>query len=295
MIENNEGLYVLHTKNTTYMFNVMEAGHLEHLYYGRRIKVDLDKENGGAWPFIEKHAFPPGNTNQYDREHATFTLEDMCLEMSSYGKGDIREPFIEVTHEDGSFTSDFLLKDADEWRPECWQMIRQRSDLWFFFFTKRIDRFMECIPDDWGDGYDNVIVGCTVENQAMADYRLPIFRSLPIKHKSIIVAPMLTAINLEQYLDKTIDEVAVGGESGLDARPCHYDWILALREQCVAKDVAFRFHQTGARFVKDGKMFRVPRRFQLSQAHKANIDCKIGEYLVPETVKFEWKDSDYHD
>lgn len=193
------------------------------------------------------------------------------------------------------FTSDFLLKDADEWRPECWQMIRQRSDLWFFFFTKRIDRFMECIPDDWGDGYDNVIVGCTVENQAMADYRLPIFRSLPIKHKSIIVAPMLTAINLEQYLDKTIDEVAVGGESGLDARPCHYDCILALREQCVAKDVAFRFHQTGARFVKDGKMFRVPRRFQLSQAHKANIDFKIGEYLVPEKVKFEWKESDYHD
>ena len=112
MIENNEGLYVLHTKNTTYMFNVMETGHLEHLYYGRRIKVDLDKENGGAWPFIEKHAFPPGNTNQYDREHATFTLEDMCLEMSSYGKGDIREPFIEVTHEDGSFTSDFLFEKA---------------------------------------------------------------------------------------------------------------------------------------------------------------------------------------
>lgn len=112
------------------------------------------------------------------------------------------------------FTSDFLLKDADEWRPECWQMIKQRSDLWFFFFTKRIDRFMECVPDDWGDGYDNVIVGCTVENQEMADYRLPIFLSLPIKHKSIIVAPMLTAIDLTPYLNDTIEEVSVGGESG---------------------------------------------------------------------------------
>ncbi|MBQ5451920.1 MAG: DUF5131 family protein, partial [Bacteroidales bacterium] len=28
------------------------------------------------------------------------------------------------------FTSDFLLKDADECRPECWQMIKQRSDHW---------------------------------------------------------------------------------------------------------------------------------------------------------------------
>ena len=174
-------------------------------------------------------------------------------------------------------------------------MIRQRCDLWFFFFTKRIDRFMECVPDDWGDGYDNVIVGCTVENQDMADYRLPIFLSLPIKHKRIIVAPMLTAVNLAPYLDDTIEEVAVSGESGIDARPCNYDWILAVREQCIAKDIAFRFHQTGARFIKDGKMYRVPRRFQLSQAHKANIDYKIGKYLVPQTVKFEWKDSDYHD
>lgn len=29
------------------------------------------------------------------------------------------------------FTSDFLLKDADAWRPECWEMMRLRSDLWF--------------------------------------------------------------------------------------------------------------------------------------------------------------------
>jgi protein gp37 len=174
-------------------------------------------------------------------------------------------------------------------------MIKQRSDLWFFFFTKRIDRFMECVPDDWGDGYDNVIVGCTVENQEMADYRLPIFLSLPIRHKSITVAPMLTAIDLMPYLNDTIEEVSVGGESGFDARPCNYDWILAVREQCIAKDIAFRFHQTGAHFIKDGKMYRVPRRFQLSQAHKANIDYKIGKYLVPQTVKFEWKDSDYHD
>ena len=179
------------------------------------------------------------------------------------------------------FTSDFLLEDADEWRHECWEMIKRRSDLWFYFFTKRIDRFLECVPDDWGEGYDNVVVGCTVENQEMADYRLPIFLSLPIKHKSIIASPLLTAMNLMPYLDETIEEVSVGGESGVDARPCDYDWVLALREQCIAKDVPFRFHQTGARFIKDGRMYRVRRCHQLSQAHKANIDYKIGKYLVP--------------
>ena len=34
------------------------------------------------------------------------------------------------------FTSDFLVEGADEWRSEAWEMIRKRSDLTFFFFTK---------------------------------------------------------------------------------------------------------------------------------------------------------------
>lgn len=193
------------------------------------------------------------------------------------------------------FTSDFLLQDADEWRPECWQMMRQRSDLWFYFFTKRIDRFAEVIPDDWGEGYPNVLVGCTVENQQMADYRLPLFKAAPIRHKSIIVAPMIGPVNLSDYLDDTIEEVSVGGESGIDARPCDYSWVLSLRAQCVEKNIPFRFHQTGAHLLKDDCIYRIPRRFQLSQAHKANIDFKIGDYFVPETTQYQWDESDYHE
>ncbi|MBQ3635304.1 MAG: DUF5131 family protein [Bacteroidales bacterium] len=140
------------------------------------------------------------------------------------------------------FTSDFLLSDADPWRPECWQMMRERSDLYFYFFTKRIDRFMDCLPPDWGDGYDNVLVGCTVENQQMADYRLPIFLSLPIKHKSIIIAPMLSDVDISRYLSPQIEEVAVSGESGVFAHPCNFDWILHVRQQCIDHDIAFRFH-----------------------------------------------------
>src|SRR5690554_3938383 len=66
------------------------------------------------------------------------------------------------------FSTDFLIEDGDEWRSQCWEMMRERSDLNFLFLTKRIDRFMNCIPENWGDGYDNVIVGCTVENQRQA-------------------------------------------------------------------------------------------------------------------------------
>lgn len=179
------------------------------------------------------------------------------------------------------FTSDFLLEDADEWRPEAWAMIRERSDLTFFFFTKRIIRFAECMPGDWGEGYDNVIIGCTVENQAMADLRLPLFMSLPIRHRAIIVAPMLERVDLTPWLDRPIEEVSVSGESGTAARVCDYDWILDLRRQCLEKDVPFRFHQTGAKLLKDGKLYRIRRPFQISQAVKARINYRIGEDYKP--------------
>ena len=185
------------------------------------------------------------------------------------------------------FTSDFLLEDADLWRAECWKMMKERKDCYFYFFTKRIHRLKECLPDDWGDGYDNVLIGCTIENQEMADYRLSIFRELPIKHKSIIIAPILGKIDISKYLDSTIEEVSVGGESGMDARPCNYDWVLYLREQCINVNVPFRFHQTGARLIKDGKEYRILRRYQHSQAKKANINFHIGKYLIPETASYK--------
>jgi len=131
------------------------------------------------------------------------------------------------------FSSDFLLKDADAWRSDCWHMIRARQVCCFYFFTKRIERFMDCIPEDWGDGYDNVLVGCTCENQDRADFRLPIFNSLPIRHKSIILGPMLSSIDLRPYLNDSIEEVSCSGESGWNVRPLNYDWVLDVRTQCM--------------------------------------------------------------
>lgn len=183
------------------------------------------------------------------------------------------------------FTSDFLLADADEWRPECWDMIRTRSDCRFYFFTKRIDRLEQCLPPDWGDGWDNVIIGCTVENQERADFRLPIFLSLPIRHRAIICAPLLEKLELSPYLDESIEEVSAGGESGCHARICRYEWILGIREQCIEAGVPFTFHQTGAHFEKDGRLYNIPRDHQLSQAKKAGIDYRIGNGGVPETAE----------
>ena len=69
-------------------------------------------------------------------------------------------------------TSDFFLEEADDWRKDAWSMIKARPDLDFLIITKRIHRFTINLPADWGEGYENVSIGCTMENQEMADYRM---------------------------------------------------------------------------------------------------------------------------
>ena len=172
------------------------------------------------------------------------------------------------------FTSDFLLADADGWRPEAWSMIRSRPDLTFLFVTKRIHRLMDCVPEDWGKGYENVHIYCTVENQRRAEERLPLFLEAPVRHKGIICEPLLEAVDLSPWLGSQIVEVIVGGESGNDARLCSYDWVLELRRQCVEAEVSFTFKQTGAWFQKNGRCYRIPRKYQHSQAKKAGIDYR---------------------
>jgi len=170
------------------------------------------------------------------------------------------------------FSSDFLVEEADEWRPEVWKMMKLRTDLTFIFLTKRIARLEKVLPADWGGGYDNVIIGCTVENQLQARLRLPIFLKLPIKHRNIICEPLLEAIDLSPYLSNEIEMVLVGGESGSEARVCDYDWVLSLRNQAISKGIAFHYHQTGAKLLKDGILYKIPRKNQSDQAHKAKLD-----------------------
>lgn len=102
MISQNQDVFYLATAHTAYLFRVTQTGHLEHLYYGRKIR-----EPESADALQQSCVFAPGNTSICGKEHGNFSLEHLRLEMSSYGKGDIREPFIEVRHADGSITSDF--------------------------------------------------------------------------------------------------------------------------------------------------------------------------------------------
>ena len=96
--------FLLETERSSYAFHILPTGQPEHVYYGPRIEV-RDPEDLNA--LTEKHVFPPGNTIVYNPEHTEYSLEDVCLEFSSLGKGDQREPFMEIGFPDGSRSPDF--------------------------------------------------------------------------------------------------------------------------------------------------------------------------------------------
>ena len=74
MIRQLGKVFVLDTKHTTYCFQVLETGHLEHLYYGKRLRIEDEKD---IESLAEKQAFPPGNSNVYDAKYPSFSLENM--------------------------------------------------------------------------------------------------------------------------------------------------------------------------------------------------------------------------
>ena len=87
-----------------------------------------------------------------------------------------------------------------QWREDAWLMIHRRSDLHFFMITKRPERILQCLPEDWGVGYENVTICCTMENQRRVDERMPLYMNLPIKHKTIICEPLLGPIDFHGWL-----------------------------------------------------------------------------------------------
>lgn len=173
------------------------------------------------------------------------------------------------------FTSDFYISEADGWRSEAWEIMRRRSDVDFLICTKRAERIRQCLPSDWGNGYENVILAVTCENQAAADVRLPIFLQIPSKRRYVLVAPILEYVDLTEYLKSGgIDQVSVGGESYENARLCNFDWVKQIYLDCKQYGVEFDFHQTGSNFLKDGRAYKLKHGDEYVQAQKGEAYLK---------------------
>lgn len=156
-----------------------------------------------------------------------------------------------------AFKTDFFIEYGDIHRERCWEEIRNHPQYIFLICTKRVSRIVECLPADWSDGYDNVVIMVTTENQKRVEERIPEFLKIPCKHRWIAAMPLLEPINIKKYLIQGIEHVEVGGErasNGL-ARPLSYDWVVNLAEQCSQTNTRMSFMAVGSKFIMDDEVY----------------------------------------
>ena len=117
MIRIVNNCYILTTPGSCYAFRINEVGLPEHLHYGAPLGWTADTPDqtieNDCDALAEKRVFEPGNAIAIDQEHKYINLEDLRLEASSVGKGDLRDPFVLLRFVDGSTTADFRFVSAE--------------------------------------------------------------------------------------------------------------------------------------------------------------------------------------
>jgi protein gp37 len=182
--------------------------------------------------------------------------------------------------------ADVFDKNAPEFeRARLWRLIVATPYLDWLLLTKRIGNAWKMLPPEWVDSLaprmpDNVWIGATVINQEEADRDAPKLLALPARVRFLSIEPMLGPVDVsfampwrttqDGLLNRSLDWIIAGGESGPHARPAHPDWFRSLRDQCATAGVPFLFKQWGEWAEHDGH--KPTRVF--------SMDTDIGETLA---------------
>lgn len=147
--------------------------------------------------------------------------------------------------------SDWFHEDADPWRDEAWSIIRARPDAIFQILTKRSDRVREHLPADWGDGYPNVWLGVSVEDDRQHK-RLDDLRDVPAIVRFVSAEPLIGDARLRGKL-KGYHWLITGGESGAreTSRPMHPRWAWEALRAGAEEGLALLHKQNGNWLVAD--------------------------------------------
>ena len=101
----SNGIIRLDSRRTSYIMRVGETGHLENLYYGRRLRPDSDLN-----ALAQKRVIGIGTGVAYSERKPLVFMDTMCLETSTPGKGDFRTPAVQVEYSNGMTTLDFVYR-----------------------------------------------------------------------------------------------------------------------------------------------------------------------------------------
>lgn len=140
-----------------------------------------------------------------------------------------------------------------QWRDDLWTLIAETEHLDWLLLTKRPQNIATMLPSiafrtvtPWGDGWPNVWLGATVENDEEARRRIPHLIAVAAHLRFLSMEPLVGAVCLWPWLvEKKIGWVITGGESGGSARPSHPDWFRQIRDDCQNCGVPFHHKQNG--------------------------------------------------
>lgn len=165
-----------------------------------------------------------------------------------------------------SSLTDVFHQDIDSYRAEVWNIIRRCPQYIFQILTKRPERILDHLPEDWGEGWDNVWLGTSVGSEKGVK-RIDDLLKVKSRVRFLSVEPLHEPLRLLLYKN-TIDWVIVGGESGHETgpyryRPCELDWI---------QDVVNACHYNGVPvFVKQLGTY-LSKKLNMSDRHGGNIN-----------------------
>jgi protein gp37 len=140
-----------------------------------------------------------------------------------------------------SSMSDLFHQDAPlEFIQKVFKVMRRASWHTFQVLTKRSGRLLELDPEiNWPA---NVWMGVSVENKDYT-FRIDHLRQTGALVKFLSLEPLLGPLaDLDLH---GINWVIVGGESGPRARPLAKEWVVDIKDQCLAAHVPFFFKQWG--------------------------------------------------
>jgi protein gp37 len=156
--------------------------------------------------------------------------------------------------------SDFFIKEADGWREWAWDIIRRHPQHEWQILTKRPERIKECLPSDWGDGWDNVWLGVSIETSEFMN-RAYILSEVPAKIRFISAEPLLERLDFskEVGLIPNIHWVIPGGESGNEEgqykyRECEVEWIEKIIQDFKNTPVKVFVKQLGTHLAKQMRL-----------------------------------------
>jgi protein gp37 len=120
----------------------------------------------------------------------------------------------------------------EAWRTDLFKQIRETPNLDWQLLTKRPQNISKMLPPDWGNGYPNVWLGTTTEDQEHYEQRWPILARIPAVVRFVSYEPALGPLTLAPSNGLLPDWIICGGESGCGARMMDAAWARHLRDQC---------------------------------------------------------------